>query len=86
MAKKQQPSPDITLFLTEDEAYTLQILLGIVAGDKEVYSVSNKLVEATQEELVCEDYERLEFYFGHTADGKMVQLDATENELVIKIK
>ena len=47
--------------LTEDEIYTLQILLGFVACDKECSKISEKLEEATGECVDLEDYERVSF-------------------------
>jgi hypothetical protein len=57
-----------TLTLTEHEVYTLQILLGFVA-DKECYSVSQKLVDLTGEEMEACDYDRAVFFvegYGYT--------------------
>lgn len=47
--------------LTEDELYTLQILLGFVACDQECSSISMKLEEVSGECVDLEDYERVSF-------------------------
>ena len=47
--------------LTEDELYTLQIILGFVACDQECSSISEKLEEASGECVDLEDYERVSF-------------------------
>ena len=47
--------------LTENELYTLQILLGFVACDQECNSISMKLEEVSGECVELEDYERVSF-------------------------
>ena len=47
--------------LTENEAYTLQILLGFAACDQECNSISEKLEEVSGECVDLEDYERVSF-------------------------
>ena len=49
------------LILTSDEVYTLQILLGFVAADAECYSISNKLLDLTGEEMDTYDFDRIVF-------------------------
>lgn len=49
------------LEITEDEAYTLQLLLGFVANDNDAYSLSKKLVELTDYEMGMSDFERVAF-------------------------
>lgn len=67
--------------LTEDEVYTLQILLGFVACDKECASVSEKLEEATGECVELEDYERVQFSVENLDTGKIIL--TTEAESVV---
>jgi len=44
MAKKPDDKrTTVSIELTEDEVYTLDLLLGCVAGDRQVYSVLGKL-------------------------------------------
>ena len=47
--------------LTENEVYTLQILLGFVACDQECSSISMKLEAVSGECVDLEDYERVSF-------------------------
>lgn len=47
--------------LTENEVYTLQILLGFVACDQECNSISMKLEEVSGECVDLYDYERVSF-------------------------
>ena len=72
---------DLVLHLTADEAYTLQTLVGFVAGDKECYSVSNKLVELTGEEMGM-DYDRLAMYVEGESTGKFVELEDEQNYVI----
>ncbi len=52
---------EYTITLTGDEVYTLQILLGFVACDKECLSINNKLEDVSGVEMMCEDYARATF-------------------------
>lgn len=56
------PKRDATylLELTEDEVYTLQIILGHVAGDKQASTVTGKL-DRLMGDVDCEDYARVSF-------------------------
>lgn len=78
--------PDIiNLPLTVDEAYTLQLLVGFVASDKDTYSISSKLVDLTGEELDTCDYGRLSFNI--EGDGTGVKIETEEDQhVVIRIK
>lgn len=67
--------------LTEDEVYTLQILLGFVACDKECSKISEKLEEATGECVELEDYERVQFSVENLDTGKIIL--TTEAESVV---
>ena len=58
--------------LTEDELYTLQILLGFVACDQECNSISEKLEEVSGECVELEDYERVQFSVENMDTGVVV--------------
>lgn len=58
-----------SITLTEDEVYTLQILLGFVACDKQCGSIAQKLSSVSGEEMDCEDYDRVSFYLDDEATG-----------------
>lgn len=58
--------------LTEDEVYTLQILLGFVACDQECSSISEKLEEVSGECVDLEDYERVQFSVENMDTGVVV--------------
>jgi len=65
-------NPSYTITLTEDELYTLQILLGFVACDHECNSVSEKLEEVSGECVDLEDYERVSFSVENMDTGVVV--------------
>lgn len=67
--------------LTEDEVYTLQVLLGFVACDEECNSIQVKLEEATGECVDLEDYERVQFSVENMDTGKIIL--TTEAESVV---
>ena len=58
--------------LTEDEVYTLQILLGFVACDQECSSISEKLEEVSGECVDLEDYERVSFSVENMDTGVVI--------------
>ena len=58
--------------LTENELYTLQILLGFVACDQECNSISEKLEEVSGECVDLEDYERVQFSVENMDTGVVV--------------
>ena len=68
--------------LTEDEVYTLQILLGFVACDQECNSISEKLEEVSGECVDLEDYERVSFSVENMDTG-MVVGSVNEAETVV---
>ena len=61
-----------TITLTENEVYTLQILLGFVACDQECNSISMKLEEVSGECVDLEDYERVSFSVENMDTGVVV--------------
>ena len=65
-------NPSYTITLTEDEVYTLQILLGFVACDQECNSISEKLEEVSGECVDLEDYERVSFSVENMDTGVVV--------------
>ena len=58
--------------LTENEVYTLQILLGFVACDQECNSISEKLEEVSGECVDLEDYERVSFSVENMDTGVII--------------
>ena len=70
VTKVNNPSYNITL--TEDEVYTLQILLGFVACDQECNSISEKLEEVSGECVDLEDYERVSFSVENMDTGVVI--------------
>lgn len=74
-----------TLELNEHEAYTLQLLLGFVAGDSEVYSMTTKLEALTGDEMGCEDFDRVKFTVENDSWGTTIPVDG-ENHVVVRIK
>lgn len=74
-----------TLNLTEHEAYTLQLLLGFVAADNEVYSLSRKLGDLTGYETDTYDFDRVVFTVEGNNTGTEVVTDEHSN-VVIRIK
>ena len=65
-------NPSYTITLTEDELYTLQILLGFVACDQECNSISEKLEFVSGECVDLEDYERVSFSVENMDTGVVV--------------
>ena len=68
--------------LTENEVYTLQILLGFVACDQECNSISEKLEEVSGECVDLEDYERVSFSV-ESMDTGVVVGSVNEAETVV---
>jgi len=68
--------------LTEDELYTLQILLGFVACDQECNNISEKLEEVSGECVELEDYERVSFSV-ESMDTGVVVGSVNEAETVV---
>jgi hypothetical protein len=73
-----------TLTLTENEVYTLQVVLGFVAADKECYSVSQKLVDLTGEEMDAYDYDRVVFAVEGCCYGNKIET-AEDESIVIRL-
>jgi hypothetical protein len=71
-----------TLQLTENEAYTLQILLGFVASDAECYSISEKLLNETGEEMGEYDFNRAQFLVEGFNTGKIVELEEDQSVVI----
>ena len=70
MVTKVNNSYNITL--TENEVYTLQILLGFVSCDQECNSISEKLEEVSGEEVDLYDYERASFSVENMDTGVVI--------------
>jgi len=71
-----------TLQLTENEAYTLQILLGFVASDVECYSISEKLLNETDEEMGEYDFNRAQFSVEGFNTSKIVELEEDQSVVI----
>lgn len=76
----------LNLELTEDEAYTLQILLGFTV-DSECYEINKKLTDLTKEEMDTYDYDRIVFSVENDSGETAVGIKLEENEsFVIRFK
>lgn len=73
-----------TLTLDEHEAYTLRLILGHCFDD-ECSSINAKLDEMFDEDLDCDDYNRLYFQFINE-DGDVEELHDGDKEVTIKFK
>lgn len=74
------------LELTEDEVYTLQILLGFTV-DSECYEINKKLTDLTKEEMDTYDYDRIVFSVENDSGDSAVGVNLEENEsFVIRFK
>lgn len=72
------------IYLTEDEIYTLRVLLGHTVGDKDCNRIAEKLDALDPDELNCEDYDRM--YFTFVVDGKRMVLEDGEKDVSIQFK
>ena len=84
-----EPTYTYTITLTDDEVYTLQILLGHVAPDPECHSIYTKLEEAGAVDYISistEDFDKVKFFAecsnGHCSVELEKNLDST---VVIRI-
>ena len=84
VTKVKDTSYNITL--TEDEVYTLQTLLGFVAGDSECNSIQTKLDDAVGEEVDAEDYDRVTFLLLSNITGELLDTLATDDEASVVIR
>lgn len=87
MAKLPNEAPTYTVTLTDDEVYTIQILLGHVASDPECHSIYTKLEEAgAYDNVGVEDFDKVKFFAecsnGHYSVELEKNLDST---VVIRI-
>lgn len=73
-----------TLTLNKDEVYTLRILLGHCL-DAECSSINAKLDEMFDEDLDCDDYNRLYFQFIND-DGDVEELHDGDKDVSIRFK
>ena len=71
------------IYLTEDEIYTLRILLGHTI-DKECNSIAEKLELLDPTDLDCEDYDKM--YFTSYNNGKVHTHVDGEKEITIRFK
>ena len=72
------------IYLTEDEVYTLRVLLGHTAGDKDCNSIAEKLEILDPTELNCVDYDKI--YFTFVVDGEKMVLKDGEKDVTIRFK
>lgn len=72
------------IYLTEDEIYTLRVLLGHTVGDKDCNSIAEKLDALDPTQLDCEDYDRM--YFTFVVDGERMVLEDGEKDATIQFK
>ena len=72
------------IYLTEDEIYTLRVLMGHTVGDKQCNSIAKKLTALDPDELNCEDYDRM--YFTFVVDGERMVLEDGEKDVSIQFK
>lgn len=80
-------SPDdgkYTLTLDEHEVYTLRLLLGH-CYDEECNSINAKLDQMCDEELDCEDYNRMYFQL-MDKDGDVEELHDGDKDVTIRFK
>ena len=75
-------NPLYNITLTENELYTLQILLGFVACDQECSSISMKLEEVSGECVDLEDYERASFSVENMDTGKVILTSEAETVVI----
>lgn len=79
----QSSQPENNIYLTDDEIYTLRVLLGHVV-DKECFSVAEKLEALDPSELYVEDYDKL--YIEVFIDENKHVLEDSSKDLTIKFK
>lgn len=80
----EEVTSDYTLTLDEHEVYTLRLLLGHCFDD-ECSSINAKLDEMFDEDLDCDDYNRLYFQYVNE-DGDVEELHDGDKEVTIKFK
>lgn len=79
-----ESSDDIYPRLTEEQAYKLRILLGHVLGDKDCSELNEQLDCLYDNELECEDYDKMFFTF--MQGDERVVLEDGEKEATIQFK
>ena len=72
------------IYLTEDEIYTLRVLLGHTVGDKDCNRLAEKLELLDPTQLDCDDYDRM--YFTFVENGETMLLENGEKEPTIRFK
>lgn len=76
--------PENNIYLTDQQIYKLRILLGHILGDKDCSELNEQLDIMFDEELECEDYNKL--YFTFNVDDIPVVLKDGEKEVTIQFK
>ena len=72
------------IYLTEDEIYTLRVLLGHTVGDKDCNRLAEKLELLDPTQLDCDDYDKL--YFTFIENSETMLLENGEKEPTIRFK
>lgn len=80
----QEVTSDYTLTLDEHEVYTLRLLLGHCFDD-ECSSINAKLDTMFNDDLDCDDYNRLYFQYVNE-NGDVEELHDGDKEVTIKFK
>lgn len=76
--------PQNNVHLTDQQIYKLRILLGHVLGDKDCADLNEQLDTMFDDELECEDYNKL--YFTFIVNDLPVVLEDGEKEATIQFK
>lgn len=77
-------SQENNIYLTEDEIYTLRVLLGHTVGDKDCNRLAEKLELLDPTQLDCDDYDKL--YFTFIENSETMLLENGEKEPTIRFK
>lgn len=83
-AAGQPAQPENNVHLTDSQIYKLRILLGHVLGDKDCAELNEQLDIMFDDELECEDYDKL--YFTVILDDLPVVLEDGEKDATIQFK
>ena len=80
----QPTQPENNVHLTDQQIYKLRILLGHVLGDKDCADLNEQLDTVFDDELECEDYNKL--YFTFNVDDVPVILEDGDKDATIQFK
>lgn len=76
--------PENNVYLTDSQIYKLRILLGHVLGDKDCAELNEQLDCLYDNELECEDYDKL--FFTCVVNDDTVVLEDGDKEVTIQFK